>query len=123
MTTDDERPEVIPSPTDPEIDCVRIDGPIAAAPPGGGGFPGAEAEFSGAGAEFSGAGAEFAGAGAEFAAAGAGADLAAAGGGPCPEGYLPRRRRRSYELDGKRVVTGRPPEENPTPPPERPRPE
>jgi hypothetical protein len=34
-----------------------------------------------------------------------------------PEGYVPRLRRREYELDEKRVVTGKPPEENPMPPP------
>jgi hypothetical protein len=34
----------------------------------------------------------------------------------CPEGYVPRRRRRHYTLDGKRVQTGRPPERNPNPP-------
>jgi len=36
----------------------------------------------------------------------------------CPEGYLPRRRRRApYQLRGKEVVTGRPAEPNPEPPP------
>ncbi|MFI5959356.1 hypothetical protein [Cryptosporangium sp. NPDC051539] len=78
MTSDDERPDVIPSAVDPEIECVRIDGPVAAAPPGG--RPDEP--------------------------------------GPCPEGYVPRRRRRPYGLDGKSVLTGRPPEQNPAPPPE-----
>ena len=37
----------------------------------------------------------------------------------CPEGYLPRRRRRAtYQLRGKEVDTNRPPEPNPEPPPE-----
>jgi len=41
------------------------------------------------------------------------------GRGLCPEGYLPRRRRRAtYQLRGKEVITGRPPEPNPEPPPE-----
>jgi hypothetical protein len=36
----------------------------------------------------------------------------------CPEGYLPRRRRRvTYQLRGKEVVTSRPPKSNPEPPP------
>lgn len=34
----------------------------------------------------------------------------------CPDGYVPRRRSRDYELDGKRVITGRPPEQNPDSP-------
>jgi hypothetical protein len=39
----------------------------------------------------------------------------------CPEGYLPRRRHGpGYELRGKTVVTGRPPERNPEPPPKPP---
>jgi hypothetical protein len=37
----------------------------------------------------------------------------------CPEGYVPRRRRRPYKLDGKRVQTGQPPERNPDAPCER----
>jgi hypothetical protein len=31
----------------------------------------------------------------------------------CPDGYVPRRRRRVYDLDGKVIRTGRPPERNP----------
>ncbi|MEU1008595.1 hypothetical protein [Streptomyces sp. NPDC005890] len=34
----------------------------------------------------------------------------------CPEGYVPRRRRRDYTLNGKRVVTGTPPARNPEEP-------
>ncbi len=34
----------------------------------------------------------------------------------CPEGYVPRRRRHHYRLDGKRVQTGQPPERNPDAP-------
>jgi hypothetical protein len=35
----------------------------------------------------------------------------------CPDGYVPRRRRRTdYDLDGKSVVTGDPPERNPDAP-------
>ncbi|MGH3241144.1 MAG: hypothetical protein ACRDNL_12250 [Spirillospora sp.] len=33
--------------------------------------------------------------------------------GLCPEGYVPRLKRRDYELHGKRVETGTPPERNP----------
>jgi len=37
----------------------------------------------------------------------------------CPEGYVPRRRRRAtYQLRGKEVVTGSPPQPNPERPPE-----
>jgi hypothetical protein len=34
----------------------------------------------------------------------------------CPEGYVPRHRRREYRLEGKVVQTGRPPERNPDAP-------
>jgi hypothetical protein len=33
--------------------------------------------------------------------------------GLCPEGYVPRLKRRGYELRGKHVETGGPPEHNP----------
>jgi hypothetical protein len=35
----------------------------------------------------------------------------------CPDGYVPRRRRRRYRLEGKRIVREGPPERNPEPPP------
>jgi hypothetical protein len=31
----------------------------------------------------------------------------------CPEGYVPRRRRRRYELEGKRIRSSRPAQRNP----------
>lgn len=31
----------------------------------------------------------------------------------CPDGYVPRRRRRPYDVQGKRVVRNEPPERNP----------
>ena len=31
----------------------------------------------------------------------------------CPDGYVPRRRRRDYDLDGKTIRTHRPAEHNP----------
>ncbi len=31
----------------------------------------------------------------------------------CPDGYVPRRRRRPYDVQGKRVVRNAPPERNP----------
>jgi hypothetical protein len=34
----------------------------------------------------------------------------------CPEGYVPRLKRRHGELDGKRVRTQAPPDRNPNPP-------
>lgn len=74
---EDERPAVIPSAVDPDIECVRIDEADSPAeePPGG---------------------------------------LTTTGGPkPCPDGYLPRRRRRDYHLDGKRAVTDTPPVRNP----------
>jgi hypothetical protein len=75
----DERPDVIPSAVDPDVECVRI-GSMAhpettAAPP----------------------------------------DEAQQQDGPCPPGYVPRRRRRKYQSDGKDLVTGEPPERNPEP--------
>ena len=36
--------------------------------------------------------------------------------GPCPEGYVPRRKRGDYVLRGKEVVTERPPIRNPDDP-------
>ena len=35
----------------------------------------------------------------------------------CPDGYVPRRRRRQYRLEGKRIVGEGPAERNPKPPP------
>jgi hypothetical protein len=38
----------------------------------------------------------------------------------CPQGYVPRRRRRpSYELEGKQIRSAGPPEHNPTQHPEK----
>ena len=34
----------------------------------------------------------------------------------CPEGYVPRRRRRPYEAKGKRIISDEPPVRNPKPP-------
>lgn len=70
-------PDVIPSPLDPDVECVRIGsqahGEGDAQPPPGG-APEATAE-----------------------------ELES----PCPEGYVPRRRRRPpYDLDGKVVRPG-----------------
>jgi hypothetical protein len=85
LPVDDEG--VIPSPFDPDYECV----PVAAAgdqppspPPGGQDEPP----------------------------------------GPrlCPEGYVPRRRRRVYDLDGKVIRTHRPAERNPDADLERPLP-
>lgn len=76
MPTEDERPAVIPSEVDPDIECVRIDDAGSRAQPPG--------------------------------------DLTNGDGPkPCPDGYLPRRRRRDYHLDGKRAVTDTPPLRNP----------
>ncbi len=82
MPADDDRPPVIPSPVDPEVECVRIDtqepsGEIAQPP-----------------------------------------DQRPAGGGDapklCPDGYVPRRRRRrGYTAEGKRIITNKPPKRNP----------
>ncbi len=82
MPTNDDRPPVIPSPVDPDVECVRIDTQV---PPG---------------------------------------KLAQPPGSPptgdddsprlCPDGYVPRRRRRrDYTLEGKEIVTGTPPKRNP----------
>jgi hypothetical protein len=74
-------PDVIPSPVDPDVECVRIGsqdptGVVAAPPPGGQGDAG--------------------------------------GSGLCPDGYVPRRRRRpDARFEGKRVRTDRPAERNP----------
>ncbi|WP_426361837.1 hypothetical protein [Streptomyces sp. E-08] len=85
---EDDRPEVIPSEVDPDIECVRIDeaGGAAEPPP----YPPSPSQ---------------------------------AGGAPpggvrlCPDGYVPRRRRRDYRLDGKRIVTDSPATRNPDEPP------
>lgn len=75
-----EGPETIPSPVDPDYECVRIDvaagGKAPAAPP-----PGGEPDSE----------------------------------GPrlCPDGYVPRRRRRKYKLDGKRIRPSGTPQRNP----------
>jgi hypothetical protein len=74
--TPDDRPWIIDSEVDPDVECVRVDDALAPSPPG--------AQQDGAGPRL------------------------------CPEGYLPRRRRRGdYRLDGKKVVTDRPPIRNP----------
>ncbi len=75
-----EGPEVIPSPVDPDYECVRIDtaagGKAPAAPPPGGEPEPEEPRI-------------------------------------CPDGYVPRRRRRTYELEGKRIRSSGPPQRNP----------
>jgi hypothetical protein len=35
----------------------------------------------------------------------------------CPDGYVPRRRRAAYRLEGKQIVTEEPPTRNPNPEP------
>ncbi|MFH9726018.1 hypothetical protein ACH4M4_24105 [Streptomyces sp. NPDC017254] len=87
LPAEDDRPEVIPSEVDPEIECVRIDeaGGTAEPPP----HPSTQDEGT---------------------VRGRGARL-------CPEGYVPRRRPRDYTLDGKRVVTDSPATHNPEEPP------
>lgn len=69
---------VIPSPFDPDYECVPV---AAAGKPGPSPPPGGHKEPP----------------------------------GPrlCPEGYVPRRRRREYELDGKVIRSHRPAEHNP----------
>ncbi|RPF24753.1 hypothetical protein [Streptomyces sp. TLI_185] len=76
-------PDVIPSTTDPDVECVRIGsvehtggGALAAPPPGAAGEP-------------------------------------AGGPSPCPPGYVPRRRRTPYPTEGKRVLRPGPSERNP----------
>ncbi len=87
-----ERPDVIPSPVDPDYECVRIGSSahpesLAEPPPS----PQTDATLPDEEAEQA----------------------------LCPEGYVPRRRRRPrYELDGKRIRSSRPAERNPNPPPE-----
>jgi hypothetical protein len=85
MPTDDHRPPVIPSPVDPDVECVRVDTqvPTGELPPPPGPQP--------------------------------------TGGNDspslCPEGYVPRRRRRrDYTLEGKAIITGTPPIRNPDDP-------
>jgi hypothetical protein len=80
-----EGPDVIPSPVDPDYECIRVDG--RARPPGAGAEPDRPEE---------------------------GAAPAAL----CPDGYVPRRKRRNYTLEGKEVRTGEPPLHNPEPRPE-----
>jgi hypothetical protein len=82
MPTDEGRPAVIPSPVDPDIECVRVDPPgptgEVASPPDASPAPDDEHPPL------------------------------------CPEGYVPRRRRRTdYRLDGKLLVGDEPPERNP----------
>lgn len=87
LPAENDRPEVIPSEVDPDIECVRIDetGGAAEPPP----YPPTQ----------------------EHPPPGRGVRL-------CPEGYVPRRRRRDYTLDGKRVVTDSPATRNPEEPPD-----
>lgn len=79
----DDLPDVLPSTTDPDVECVRIGseehtgGGALAAPP-----PGAPAAPTGAGS-------------------------------PCPPGYVPRRRRNPHPTEGKRVLRPGPSERNP----------
>jgi hypothetical protein len=85
---DDDRPAVIPSAVDPDVECVRADtqspsGELAQP-------PGAPVPAS---------------------ASGDTPQL-------CPDGYVPRRRSRpGYALEGKRIVSQGPPVQNPNPPP------
>ncbi|MFZ3493298.1 hypothetical protein ACODT5_08720 [Streptomyces sp. 5.8] len=86
----DDRPEVIPSEVDPDVECVRIDraGDRAGPPPS----PDREDP------------------------PGPPSAPAVSGRRLCPEGYLPRRRHRDYTLDGKRIVSDSPPIPNPEDP-------
>ena len=77
-----EKPDVIPSPVDPDYDCVRVDFG-AARPPG----PMNDAAPDPATTRL------------------------------CPDGYVPRRRRATYRLEGKQIRTGEPPTRNPNPKP------
>lgn len=86
MPAGDDRPPVIPSPVDPDVECVRIDTQVPsgdiAQPPG---QPPNEDDDTPK---------------------------------PCPDGYVPRRRsRRDYTAEGKRIITGKPPKQNPDDPP------
>jgi hypothetical protein len=84
-----EEPDVIPSEVDPDYECVRIGGSEHPGPPAEP-PPGPEAEGE-----------------------------RESGRALCPEGYVPRRRRRPrYELDGKKIRSTGPAERNPNPPPE-----
>lgn len=88
MPADDERPDVIPSTVDPAYECVRAD---RQTPSGELAAPPAPAP--------------------------GGAPAVRAQPEPlCPEGYVPRLRRRDYDIDGKRVITGAAPERNPSDP-------
>ncbi|MFF3734921.1 hypothetical protein ACFYXM_32720 [Streptomyces sp. NPDC002476] len=85
----DDRPEVIPSEVDPDVECVRTDlvrDRTAAPPPPDAPMPPPSP-----------------------------ASEAVTGRRLCPEGYTPRRRRRDYTLDGKRIVSDSPPVPNPEP--------
>ncbi len=84
MPTSDHRPLIIPSPVDPDVECVRIDTQVPsgelAQPPGPSPTDGGDSHL-------------------------------------CPDGYVPRRRRRrDYTLNGKEIVTGTPPKRNPDDP-------
>jgi hypothetical protein len=104
MPAADERPDVIPSTVDAAYECVRVDrqtpsGELAD-PPAATGAPAPD------GAD-----------GSATTSAPAPADGAGGGGRPlCPEGYVPRRRREDRVLDGKQVVTDKPPQRNPADP-------
>ncbi|MET9375550.1 hypothetical protein ABZX98_15540 [Streptomyces sp. NPDC002992] len=87
LPAEDDRPEVIPSEVDPDVECVRID------------VAGGAAESP-----------SYSPAQDQHPPPGRGVRL-------CPEGYVPRRRRRDYTLDGKRVVTDSPATRNPEEPP------
>ena len=82
MPTGDDRPRVIPSSVDPDVECVRMDTQVPsgelAQPPASPSIGGDESPRL------------------------------------CPEGYVPRRRkRRDYNLKGKEIVSGTPPKRNP----------
>jgi len=78
-----DRPQIIPSEVDPDVECVRIDDASPPAQPPGPAGPSTGPRL-------------------------------------CPEGYLPRRRRRDeYLLEGKRIVTPGPPTPGPDPDPGR----
>ncbi|MFB7449644.1 hypothetical protein [Streptomyces sp. NPDC056194] len=84
---EDDRPEVIPSEVDPDVECVRIEKAAGTAEPPPHPPPQDQHPPPGRGVRL------------------------------CPEGYVPRRRRRDYTLDGKRVVTDSPATRNPEEPP------
>jgi hypothetical protein len=74
-----DKPDVFPSPVDPDYECVPIDSATATPPPG----PTDDAKADPAATQL------------------------------CPDGYVPRRRRAPYRLEGKKIKTSEPPTRNP----------